>query len=638
MESYVADTVNQEEMPNTTGEAPAPGHASAGGSQPSPTYPAAGPPSIANAPVEQIPVSPKDPEPHASRPANANPTVDTGGTTYCQSFAKVMETSSLDYMIYAQSRDIRATTVSMIDVLKSGQVLVSKAFKIGKGFTAETLKNVGADVWYRIVMVEDLSSRAIDILGREFQLDPDLIVEYLALQCPHLTFSSERLHEAAFAPSSGSQYEPPTGFRPILQNRPHSSQHNTYIGPPQVFIPRQKNYMSIQWSRVFAHLETSTVTGSLNILRPFSYIGVVDTATSARPFPRTPRLAAHYEGASISWSKNNNGSFTVLLLLDPLPSQKTQFRRPNTIFSYDHCRGKWDSTPGRNTLEPLRAGDMLRPNPNSDAFYPLPREKRSTRQTLINSLPSHMPDMPTGTMDHAPPNYIVIVLLFQIIERDSYVLLATIAHSLQDIHTEMHVKEIIQQRLQSWQDLFAVYRAHVISTRCCISNLITNLDTLSLSTMNTDPSLQSFTRHAGHRSQIIYEGSKSLAATKYPVYRQLLSLLEQVESVYLEIHEISSILMSTMSIIESKKAIEEAEGITRLTELAFFFIPLAFSASIFGMQVKEFIDNRVSIYHWIITAICIVLGSYFLRLVIAKKQRIMDRVKRWKVYHPGYQF
>jgi Mg2+ and Co2+ transporter CorA len=46
------------------------------------------------------------------------------------------------------------------------------------------------------------------------------------------------------------------------------------------------------------------------------------------------------------------------------------------------------------------------------------------------------------------------------------------------------------------------------------------------------------------------------------------------------------VLMSTMSIIESKNAISQAESIGKLTELAFIFIPLSFVSSFFGMNVK----------------------------------------------------
>lgn len=45
-------------------------------------------------------------------------------------------------------------------------------------------------------------------------------------------------------------------------------------------------------------------------------------------------------------------------------------------------------------------------------------------------------------------------------------------------------------------------------------------------------------------------------------------------------------VMSTLSIMESKAAIGQGHKIQKLTELAFVFIPLSFTASVFGMEVK----------------------------------------------------
>ena len=45
-------------------------------------------------------------------------------------------------------------------------------------------------------------------------------------------------------------------------------------------------------------------------------------------------------------------------------------------------------------------------------------------------------------------------------------------------------------------------------------------------------------------------------------------------------------IMATMAIVESQKAIAQAETISKLTNLAFFFIPLTLCASIFGMNIK----------------------------------------------------
>jgi hypothetical protein len=44
-------------------------------------------------------------------------------------------------------------------------------------------------------------------------------------------------------------------------------------------------------------------------------------------------------------------------------------------------------------------------------------------------------------------------------------------------------------------------------------------------------------------------------------------------------------IMSTISLIESQKAIAQAETIGKLTSLAFFFIPLSFVTGIFGIYI-----------------------------------------------------
>lgn len=46
-----------------------------------------------------------------------------------------------------------------------------------------------------------------------------------------------------------------------------------------------------------------------------------------------------------------------------------------------------------------------------------------------------------------------------------------------------------------------------------------------------------------------------------------------------------NVLMSSMAIVESGKVMSQTESLSRLTELAFFFIPLSFATSLFGMQI-----------------------------------------------------
>ncbi|KAK8248605.1 hypothetical protein IWZ00DRAFT_299294 [Phyllosticta capitalensis] len=69
-------------------------------------------------------------------------------------------------------------------------------------------------------------------------------------------------------------------------------------------------------------------------------------------------------------------------------------------------------------------------------------------------------------------------------------------------------------------------------------------------------------------------------------------------------------LTAMISISESKKAILQAEQVMRLTKLATFFIPLAFVASLFGMNLKEF--DSADITTWVYTSVAFLLTTYFI--------------------------
>ncbi|KAL8943781.1 MAG: hypothetical protein Q9211_000864 [Gyalolechia sp. 1 TL-2023] len=88
-------------------------------------------------------------------------------------------------------------------------------------------------------------------------------------------------------------------------------------------------------------------------------------------------------------------------------------------------------------------------------------------------------------------------------------------------------------------------------------------------------------------------------------------------------------LMTAMSLVESKRGISEAESVTKLTELAFFFIPLTFAASLFSMQVKELDADTTSVGVFFGVALTITACSYVLRLAI-RSSAFVSFLRRWK--------
>jgi len=57
---------------------------------------------------------------------------------------------------------------------------------------------------------------------------------------------------------------------------------------------------------------------------------------------------------------------------------------------------------------------------------------------------------------------------------------------------------------------------------------------------------------------------------------------------------------------ESRKAIEQARGVGHLTLLAYFFLPLSFTSTLFGMNFKELGDD-VSIWAWFVVSVPVFL-------------------------------
>ncbi|KAI5844931.1 hypothetical protein BZA05DRAFT_438756 [Tricharina praecox] len=89
-------------------------------------------------------------------------------------------------------------------------------------------------------------------------------------------------------------------------------------------------------------------------------------------------------------------------------------------------------------------------------------------------------------------------------------------------------------------------------------------------------------------------------------------------------------LMSTMSIIESRNAVSQGESISKLTELAFIFIPLSFATSFFGMEIKEWEATKPQLWQFWTVSCGLLLVAYLIRLTI-RSTRFQDPLGRLKL-------
>ncbi|KAL6704385.1 hypothetical protein ACN47E_008237 [Coniothyrium glycines] len=70
-----------------------------------------------------------------------------------------------------------------------------------------------------------------------------------------------------------------------------------------------------------------------------------------------------------------------------------------------------------------------------------------------------------------------------------------------------------------------------------------------------------------------------------------------------------------MQTVDSRRGIAKAENISKLTKLAFVFIPLSFVASLFSMQIHE-LERGLFVSAFVLVAFGFVMIAYAIRLSI----------------------
>ncbi len=100
--------------------------------------------------------------------------------------------------------------------------------------------------------------------------------------------------------------------------------------------------------------------------------------------------------------------------------------------------------------------------------------------------------------------------------------------------------------------------------------------------------------------------------------KEMLNVVTELENSSLQSAKTKDLLekhmqrqVASLSLVESRKSIQMTNSVTLLTRLAFVFIPLSFSTSLFGINVRELGTGTVSISAFVGTAIA-VTGSTFL--------------------------
>lgn len=103
-------------------------------------------------------------------------------------------------------------------------------------------------------------------------------------------------------------------------------------------------------------------------------------------------------------------------------------------------------------------------------------------------------------------------------------------------------------------------------------------------------------------------------------------LMRRCSQIQAEVRATSEALVQAGQLLQTQRSEEQTHEINSLTRVAFFFLPLSFVASIFGMNVAQFADNP-QIWLFFATAVPCTMATF----VVAKWDTIKGAI--WKTSH-----
>ena len=108
------------------------------------------------------------------------------------------------------------------------------------------------------------------------------------------------------------------------------------------------------------------------------------------------------------------------------------------------------------------------------------------------------------------------------------------------------------------------------------------------------------------------EQQNAIGTTAARLSRDFQALIDRAQVLSRQCERGMQVVMYNTQIKEARQGIEQAEEDAKLTRLAFVFIPLSFTTSLFGMNVKQFGTGTVPIGLWFAVSIPAVLRCFLL--------------------------
>ncbi|ORY12844.1 hypothetical protein BCR34DRAFT_285402 [Clohesyomyces aquaticus] len=246
-------------------------------------------------------------------------------------------------------------------------------------------------------------------------------------------------------------------------------------------------------------------------------------------------------------------------------------------------------------------------------------------------------------------NVVGLAKLFfsSLVAEDWNLVLSQMSLTLDEIDTKMSDNIMLQENALAWRRLLCSWRVSLVeyatrleeSKQLLRAQMSVRMQPSSSTLVGTISTATDVSRKPTP-ANVEDAANRSFGDAQSILYRYQI-LGDGVRKIEQRVDRSFQAIMSSMSIIESERAITQGVAIARLTELAFIFIPLSFAAAFFSMQVKDFEgDKQPRLRHFFAMGIALIFSLYCLRAFIrstmlAKFVRKYERKIRESSRVPG---
>ncbi|KAJ6003167.1 Mg2+ transporter protein CorA-like/Zinc transport protein ZntB [Penicillium sp. IBT 35674x] len=508
----------------------------------------------------------------------------------------------------------------------------------------------------RLILVEDLSKPTIDALGITFSINPEFFEEHL-LDSNYAGLRHNeppaRTWKTATFPKSHISFK---WIRPVYRQPTYFSHRDLgdlLEGSTEHFT-RHGNVTTKVMTNIF-RMEWGLWTDPTKTVRMERECGLEEKVSiwKGRLRGRDTEIGKPWTG--IQWSYYINTPL-VIVLLDPLPVISERHRdwrskKPEMVTDWGFEHHLVDVTSERSIPE----SDLIEEGLGG-LFLAVPRRVRDGRPIsriwadMIVGRWRKRPDaISISEEDEEETEGVRKVIVKQMAPRKSLNVdldqMFRSSRPTKDFGTELSATKSTQHGIREALDKFGAPVSFLgplldiirRDTSTLLQHLRQILDELEVDILD-DTKMEDrlgLWRHIIHRAQrelpelkdsldLLYNFCLTVIpqAVSTEPYSELANSIQNYQQLPHDIDQMierlratSASLTSNMGLLESRRSIDEAHAVTRLTELAFIFIPLSFATSVFGMQIEPF-ANPVPIWNFFVVAISVTAFSYLMRMTM----------------------